>query len=262
LIFSDGGYWCRQCGAKGWIDENDPEPPSDEELREMRLRAVEAKAEENRKRLDALEQLARTNAHLLYHDNLSEARREYWWGEGFTDAMIDRWVLGYCGRCPLAPSSSYTIPVWGQNGQLVNIRHRLTDEEYGKYRPHVSGLGPQLFNSYLLNDERQELLLVEGEKKGIILTEYGYPAVATMGQAAFQDKWYPLFSTVERVIVGFDPDADRSAYDVAEGFARRGQKVSVADFPLKPDDMITKYGAGGDDIQAILRQATPVWRGK
>jgi len=262
LIFSNGGYWCRQCGVKGWINEEDAKPPTAQELLEMRIAKLERQQAEQELRIHHLEEMHRCKDHLIYHDNLTDEAREYWWREGITDESIERYLLGWCPSCPMCrESASYTIPIFDRQHQLVNIRHRLEKPNGGKYRPHRANLGIQLFNAGLLDERRDRIIIAEGEKKGIILTQSGFPTVAITGKRAFLREWLDLFKGIE-IVVALDPDAQKSAHKLGQLLAEHGaREVRIAQFTEKPDDMIVKRGASSNDIEQYLRWARPV-RGK
>jgi len=258
LIFSDGGYWCRQCGKRGWLDEGSAEPLTREKLLELRIQALERKQREHERRLSALEQMAKCTDHLRYHESLTDQALAYWLDEGMTEESIERYLLGYCQNCPTYPeSASYTIPVIN-GGKLENIRHRLKKPDGGgKYRPHMAGLGNSLFNADLL-EGAQRIVVTEGEKKSIILTQHGFPAVGICGKRAFKREWLERFAPLEVVYVALDPDATESAKRLAGMFEGRGR---VVDLPCKPDDMIVKYGASSDDMESFLRLSRPIGGG-
>ena len=85
LVFCDGGFWCRQCGAKGWVDDDKDKPLSQTELLELRVAKLERQQREHEERLTLLEEMARCKDHLRYHEALTDEAREYWWSEGITD---------------------------------------------------------------------------------------------------------------------------------------------------------------------------------
>lgn len=263
LIFDDGGFWCRQCGSKGWTREDNQRSMSGLERRVLKLeneqRQLERRQAEQERRLSALERMCRCKDHLLYHKNLNrnEDALGYWLAEGVTYETMDRYQLGYCSRCPtdIEGRPSYTIPVIN-GGKLVNIRHRLAGETGGdKYRPHMAGLGTQLFNADAIRDPRPEVLILEGAKKCIVVGQFGFDAVAIMGKRAFRPEWLERFERIRTVYVALDPDARESAQRLAAVFGKRGR---VVDLPCKPDDMFVLYGATGDDLRAYLRVARPV----
>lgn len=257
IIFENGGYWCRQCDVRGWVDENENgEPLSPEILAEIKRKQVEREEWERARHLAATERMAACKDHLRYHRNMPAEAFDYWLEQGITIESMGRYVLGYCPSCPTDGRPSYTIPV--VNGNILrNIRHRLIGSDGDKYRPHMAGLGVQLFNMDVLNTPGRRAIVVEGAKKAIILTQGGFPAVAVMGQNTFMREWLPFFRRFSEVIVALDPDATESAYRLAALFDGRGK---VASFPTKPDDALVLYGAGAVNIEAILEQARPVRR--
>jgi len=256
LVFGDGGYFCRKCGSKGWLDENDAKPLSQAKLLELRVAKLERQQREHEERLTLLEEMARCKDHLAYHAGLTERAREYWWGEGITDESIEHYLLGWCPRCPTYPESpSYTIPVV-RRGALQNIRHRLQHPNgKGKYRPHRSGLGNSLYLADLLDEPRKSIIVTEGEKKAIVATQSGFPAVGICGKRSFNREWLEWFDEIQVVYIALDPDATESAFRLGALF---GDRARVARLPAKLDDMIVRYGANSDDIDAYLGTARPV----
>jgi len=257
LLFADGGFWCRQCGYRGWIDALDgARQPSREEILEARIRRLERLAEEHERRLSALEKMHRCQDHLRYHQLLTDQALEYWLGEGITQDSINRYLLGYCPRCPTDKEHrpSYTIPVIN-DGLLWNIRHRLVNASNGdKYRPHMAGLGNQLFNADFLKSAT-EIVVVEGAKKSIVLDQNGLPSVAIMGQRAFKREWLESFAPLQTVYIALDPDAAESARRLGKVF---GEKARIMNLPVKPDDFFFRYGGTVDDFAAFMKIARRV----
>jgi DNA primase len=261
VVFSDGGYWCRQCNKSGWIDENDTEPLSREELLEMRVRRLERKQEEHERRISKLEHLQQTRPDLRYYRNLTDQALQYWQGEGIYESAVDKFHLGFCRSCPTyTPSPSYTIPVYSYGGELVNVRHRLVHPNGGKYRPEMAGLGTTLFNASTLQDPRRRVLILEGEKKTVVYDQHGFASVGLMGKSfKWRRDWFDWLDGHGEIIIALDPDAEESAWRLGEIFARQGfDNVRVARFPVKPDDAIVQYGAQLEDIKHILGNAAPI----
>lgn len=262
-VFAEGNYWCRVCGEKGWLDEEDEKWTSlseDEKERrrlEARVARLERQQRETERRLSALERMHRCKDHLTYHNNLTTELMGYWVGEGITvDSMVE-YQLGYCPRCPTDRDGrpSYTIPV-KSNGQLWNIRHRLLDAPSGdKYRPHIAGLPAVLFNADDLRQDAPYILVVEGEKKSIHAHQLDLPNVGIMGMQGFKPEWARRFDRFRHVYVTLDPDAYDKAVGVARLFGGRGRVVRL---PLKLDDMVVRYGATADDVRHFIRLGKPV----
>lgn len=240
-VFDQGNYWCRQCDAKGWLDGDDNRKLTPQELNEIRLRRLERQIKETQRRLTALERMHQCKDHLTYHNLLDDADREYWHAQGIYDAAIDSYLLGVCYSCPCDTEHrpSYTIPVINHD-KLVNIRHRLVDAANGdKYRPHMSGLGSTLFNADNLYTGEPEVMIVEGEKKSIVLSQYGFSTVGIMGKASFPPAWAQRFKAFQTVYVALDPDAIDKAHDLAQLFQHRARVISL---PVKADDFFVDGG--------------------
>jgi len=230
------------------------------ERRLLALEARAARAERERrdleKRLSALERMHHCTDHLGYHQHMTEQQRDYWYSEGIFDEAISKFILGYCPRCPTDRDGrpSYTIPIF-QGGELHNIRHRLIGADNGdKYRPHMAGLGIQLFNADTLEENPDRVLVVEGEKKTIVLDQSGFKAVGLCGKRSFLREWLPGFQGIKDIVVVLDPDAIKSADRLA---GHLGPKARVTQLPVKIDDAIVKYGATVADIEAFLALARP-----
>jgi DNA primase len=261
-------YWCRQCGKKGFLDELTGEADqwdemSDEEKRliaiERRQAEMERRQEEQEQRIRALEYMRQCTDHLTYRNNLDGGAVRYWKSEGITDASIDAFVLGYCSHCPSDKwgRSSYTIPIF-ENNALVNISHRIAGATKDKYRPHRAGLGSHLFNSDILGNNPDMVLILEGEKKTIHGVQLGYSAVGVMGQHKWKPRWFDWFNKSQDIVIALDPDAQMSAYKLAQEFFKRGFSPRVASLPAKFDDCVVKYGATPNDMSAMIDNASPV----
>ena len=264
-------FMCRpgvgHCGKSGFLDDLTGESDVWQKLSEIELKQleqarrqdeIERRQAEQDRRLSALERMARCTDHVAYHRALidNDAAFEYWLSEGMNPDTIAKYQLGYCPRCPTASngSPSYTIPVIN-NGALVNIRHRLVEPCGGKYRPHMAGLGSQLFNEDNLRRARESIVITEGEKKSMVLDQTGIQSVGILGSRNFKSSWFDLFNPIETVYVALDPDAIDSAERLAAFFGDRGRVVIL---PEKADDMIAKRDATKEDMLHFIRLARPV----
>jgi len=266
-VWERGNYWCRpgpgHCGKEGWVDTLDGNELTPEQRRllalEAKQREMERRQEEHDRRLSALERMAKCTDHLSYHRALDWQAIDYWHREGMTNATIDTHKLGYCARCPTDRDgrASYTIPVYGRDGStLINIRHRLVMGPSGdKYRPHLAGLGAQLFNSRYTATPGEFIIITEGEKKSLVLEQEGLPNVAIMGKRSFNKEWLKWMEPFATVYVALDPDAQESARRLAALFSGRGRVVRL---PCKVDDMVVRYGATGNDVMDFMRLGYPV----
>lgn len=257
-VFTDGNprYWCRVCNGQGFMDKIDGRTPTAQELLEARVKRLEERQRENEWRLSALERMAHCQDHIIYHNFLTAEHLAWWDNEGINHDSVLDYKLGFCPHCPTDSNHgpSYTIPVI--NGDVLqNIRHRLMQpNDGGKYRPHMAGLGNQLFNADFLTGNPEEIVVVEGEKKGIVLAQNGIANVAITGQRSFKREWLDWFRGIRTVYVALDPDAAESAHRLAAMFDGRGRVVSL---PVKPDEFFYLYGGDADDFGGYLRCARP-----
>jgi DNA primase len=137
---------------------------------------------------------------------------------------------------------------------LVNIRHRLINAADGdKYRPHRKGLGLWIFNDAVLK-HCERVVIVEGEKKTIVMHANGIDAVGIPGMSTFRSEWAPLFENHKRVWIALDPGAEKRAAIVAQAI---GPNAYVCTFPTKPDDFFFKFGATLTEFREVLRHARP-----
>ena len=255
VLFEDGGFFCRPGGHTGWLDDDQPRRLTEAEITDLRLRQLERLARDQAKRLSALERMHRCTDHITYHKLMDAADREYWYSQGIYDDAIDRYLLGTCYACPTDKERrpSYTIPVIN-GGKLVNIRHRIIGATNGdKYRPHMAGLGNTLFDADHLYNGLPKVTIVEGEKKSIVVGQYGVNTVGIMGKAAFPAAWAVRFQPFARVNVCLDPDARDRAVQIAKLFNGRGHLVTLPD---KVDDFFLNGGTP-ELLQEFLRLA---WR--
>jgi len=258
VIFSDGGFFCRPGAHTGWLDDDTVQLTKEE----IRLRKIEAeqrrqarKQRELEERLTALEWMAQCQDHLAYNKTMDDADRAYWHGEGILPENVDKFMLGVCYACPTDKDHrpSYTIPVWRRDGKtLWNIVHRLVGETSNKYRPHRAGLGKQLVRAHAIGPE---VVLVEGAKKALICSQYGFNAVGLQGcRGTFPGEWVKWMADTRRLWVAFDPDANGHALRLGHGLAKALPRceVRVCAFPVKPDDLFAKHGGGTEDFGTLL----------
>ena len=264
-VWEKGNYWCRpgpgHCAKSGWLDEleKDAKPLTPQEKLELRVAALERKQKDHERRLSLLERMHESTDHLTYHQNLERNVNavDYWLNEGMNAHTIHDYQLGFCFSCPTAPSyASYTIPVM-YHGKLFNIRHRLAQppSNGGKYRPHMAGLPAMIFNADHLDNDTPDCLILEGEKKSLIVTQKtGLTNIATMGAQSFKQAWAARLDKFSLVYVLFDPDAIERAAVVASYFGKRGR---VVELPFKADDFFVKYSGDARDFEAYLDRARP-----
>jgi hypothetical protein len=189
---------------------------------------------------------------LVYLDYHAQVQRAYWYQQlgpaEIIDPAIDYFKLGYCVRHPGWGVPSHTIPIL-QEGQCVNIRHRLvTEDKKSRYRPHVAGLGAHLFHSDCLAEARRQnhLLILAGEKKAIAAWARGiHEVISTTIGCNWKEEWTPLLEGIDRRYVLFDPGEEERAQHVA---TLLGARLITLDAKL--DD----WFIAGHTAQELLRK--------
>lgn len=264
VIFATGYAFCRPGDHHLWLDEGQERKLTEEETRLLRIESElrrQAKEQEDIKsRLSALEVMAQCRDHITYHKTLSPGDREWWYSQGINDYSVDEYGLGVCYACPTDREHrpSYTIPVFDSKwAQLLNIRHRIQHANGGdKYRPHMSGLGLHLFNSRWVH-QHGDILLVEGEKKAIVVSQEVLPAMGIAGKNGFNFSWLKHFDKVRRLYIALDPDAFEHGRSLGREIKKRAGRIDVrvCNFPVKPDDLFTPLGGTRKQFMRFLDYA-------
>lgn len=266
----DGNYWCRQCEANGFVDAGYSYQLTPEQLAEIEQRREQNRREERERRRQAVEKVMTMEERVNWYHQQVQTALDYWNRQGLTSDTIERYKLGYTDKCPTYEESpSYVIPIY-QKRALVSIRHRLARPNgCGKYRPEFAGLPAQIFNVDALRDEvtpftflhPNDIILVEGEIKTMVLDQLGFKAVGIPGFNTWTDEWQHYFDGAQTVFIAFDPGADSiaaKAFDVGQVIRSKCYQVKIATLPTKPDDFFVRYGGGVDDFVRILKQGRVV----
>lgn len=263
IVWRDrGNYWCRQCGLKGFLDGN-AEQPSADEIAALEQRIREREERDRLLQTEAGRRLAEEQYWRGFHDCMDQQHRQYWLDEGIPDWAVDYFDLGFCpakriqydGQTYTYPA--YTIPIVEPvSGRPLNVQYRLVDApaEIGKYRQEANlPAAPFFFDRD--HNAGDVALVVEGSKKAIVVG-------CTLDDHTLQFVGIPsnnpseaIIETVskyETVFVALDPGAEKQARRIA---GLIGSRARVVTLPAKPDDLIVKYGASGDDLRRLIRQA-------
>jgi len=259
--------WCRRCGFQSFADSDKPSAGITPEMRqEWVQQRIEREEEKQAAIAQTLSLLRKEQRWLKWHDDMQSLGRQWWNGKGVPNAFINYYRLGWCpDRRFYHDDKQYhtqtaTIPVWGVNWELVNVRHRLlnTPPNCGKYRADRVGLPSNLYLTKPDEKPSGEVILVEGEIKSIAifsrLCDDGYNVVGTPGKS-FSPVLLDTLADCDRVWIVFDPDAKAQAWQTAR---RIGEAARVCYLPVKPDDAFTLYGATSRTFQAALRYGRQV----
>lgn len=126
---------------------------------------------------------------------LGKSYREYWYGRGYSDDSIDKFMLGYTGKY-------HVIPVI-YNGELVNFQCRTPDKRIWSW---VKNSKKQPFNFEVLT-ETDWVIITESPVDAIIADQYGFPAVSIFPNALSWDRDFTKhFLGINKVYLFYDND--------------------------------------------------------
>jgi hypothetical protein len=188
------------------------------------------------------------------HKYVSEER-------GLKDETMRKYLIGWDGQ-------RFTIPVYDEDGELVNIRRynpraRSHKDKMISWGPgHGSG---RIYGLEVLK-EHDEVLYAEGEWDRLIAMQEGFPAVTdTSGAAVFKPEWARYFKG-KTVYFAFDDDKQGDAgamkatqymKNVAAGCFRITLGTGIDGGDLT--DFFASLGRSADDLWQLHDEATPLW---
>lgn len=257
-IVSNGFYWCRHssvCGGKGNLASRSA---SKFRFSQEHLRRIEneQKRKEQKKIKEQGEKIAALNRSKVWREyhrallkNFSLLQRLE--SEGITLSAINHYQLGYAARFrtyDYESKKSVDVPALSfphfslmDKFKCLNIRMRILDHRYAervaKYLPWRSNLPVLFFPAFTEQD--REIVIIEGEKKAIVLQEHGIPAIGLWGIHAVKEEWAPwIIHRFEKRYLVYDADnwgVIQATYKQAE---RLQAKPAFLNLPGKADDLL------------------------
>lgn len=180
---------------------------------------------------------------------------------GLTDATMKKFLIGWDGI-------RYTIPIFGEDGEIVNVRRYKPNARDHAYKmiSYAKGSGSARIDGFDILKANKEILLTEGELDRRIGVQEGLPAVGhTGGAKTFKLEWAKHFEG-KIVYVGYDEDAqgDAGADTVAKvlkGVAEAVYRVKWGTGIKGGDltDFLHVQGHGADDVRARMAEAATLY---
>lgn len=180
---------------------------------------------------------------------------------GLTDETLRKYLIGWDGQ-------RFTIPVYDEDGELVNIRRynpsaRSHKDKMISWGPgHGSG---RLYGLEVLKDH-DEVVFTEGEWDRLIAMQHGFPAItSTSGASVFKPEWARYF---KGKTVYHAHDEDKQGDAGAMKATQYMKAVAAACYRLKLNtdidggdltDFFTSLGRTADDLWQLFDEATPLW---
>lgn len=274
FIISNGAYWCRkQCGCNGaLIEDRGSVSPHNyiERFLSPKINVSEIQKEQEAKKNETIEKLNKYKTWIKFQRFLlnSKQHMEIMDTQGLDTEVRSRFQLGLNPefRYKLDKDSkdyiigpAWTIPIFEwQTGKCINIRHRIFGDvpKGDRYRPMYSRLGIYflLADRHDTIDDNSYLIIVEGEKKAMVLWKYGFNAVGLFGIQSRRDEWIDLWrEKYQTLYVLFDEDSEETI-SIAKLWSRRigAKRISLHG---KPDDALLQGALSSVTFRNLLREA-------
>ena len=243
--------------------EKQSDPIEMKRLADERHERARIELEDKQSRMEAARREIQTaERHLIYHSGMKQWGRDMWTGRGIDEGMQDFWTLGSCDDFVVNGdyhTPTLTIPIIGEEMQLLNIKHRLINpqKKNDKYRPETSGLGafPPLLAVPSMGYDGELIIVVEGEIKAMVawtrLSIMDFQVIGVAGKNSFSKIADRLFG--KKVIVIPDPGGEKEAIELAHAV-----KGSILKVPDKIDDYLLACDMHGDDFYNLLKQSRKI----
>jgi hypothetical protein len=270
MIVSNGKYWCRkECGTQGFIENLAKANGIEIDEKAIEASRREAEAKKERDRIDQQNKLKALNESRVweeFHENLLRApdRLAELDREGIHRKLVEQYAIGFNPRFrPFDHEMSrwvevqaFTFPILGDD-YCFTIRNKVLDEAFvkrtkAKYLPYRSNLPIKFLGAYEPGDN--VIVIVEGEKKAIVLKDHGIPAIGIWGVNMFKSEWMPwTIKRFERRYVLFDSDN----WHVMMAAERLAKDIQGAPIYLKgkPDDLLVSGQITAEDIRHEMKEA-------
>lgn len=283
-VFSKDGRdfwkcWTRDCGAGDVIDfvmvwqgktfreaceflggGTMSDPVEMERLaRERHAKAVSEREAAQQREEARRKELQAEQKHLAYHQSMSDYFIDLWVKRGIDESWQGFFSVGACSDFVINDgwhTPTLTIPIFGTDYQVLNIKHRLLNPQNpkDKYRPEKRGLGafPPLFAFPDKGYDGSVTFVVEGEIKAMVTAtitpDSDWQFIGVPGRSQYKPLVEKLFG--KNVIVIPDPGAEKDAAEFC-----RAVKGRWLPLPEKVDDMIVTHGFDGQWLVQLEKQA-------
>jgi len=229
-------------------------------LADARHAQAKADLEDKERRMEAARrELQVASKHLWYHQNMQNWGRDMWIERGLDEGLQDWFTLGACDSFSVNANyqtPTLTIPIIGDDMQLLNIKHRLIHPQKpnDKYRPETSGLGafPPLLAVPSMGYDGDLVIVVEGEIKAMVtwsrIDTMDIQVIGVGGKDSFMRLSDKLAG--KKVIVIPDPNYEKEAAALAKKLSGK-----ILEVPMKIDDYLLETGIKGNNFHSLLRQA-------
>ena len=145
--------------------------------------------------------------------------------------------------------------------EIVNVKYRSWFGEEKEFKREYGGKS-ELFNIDNLNKELNYVILTEGEKDAIVVSDAGVKNVVglTGGADTFIDTWYDLFESFEKILICMDEDTagKRGLLKIAKRLGIERCKYVKLPKGMDATDYIHKYSGKAFKKLLIKPQEIPI----
>lgn len=265
--------WCRVCGKMFYPDQFPGYvPPSPEQLYQWTQERIAEEEARKRSAERALEHLRSAKVWLQYYEQIDMTATKYYQQRGIPKAWVDHFRFGWNPEFRFAHDNtlfvrpSATIPFFGTDGEIQQIKHRIVwedsapDELKGdKYRPEIKGVGSPLYLCDPKASLADEVILVEGEFKSAVvkltLDSVHDTVVGMPGINPHKDR-LDILKDAERILLVTDPGTRKQTWELCKTLGPKRCRV-VIPTRGKVDDLILESHMTGNELRGLFRQAVP-----
>lgn len=243
---------CNQCAWKGWADELVPELrhsfSAELKLEWDRIRREE-QAKQARELLTRRKAFAKERVWESFHAKLNQQHRQKLRSWGIDDSWQDYLQIGFVSKKyywneTMRWSPAISFPYFGANREPITMQYRLMGEGITDRYRFEKGLGTCFYNTTPDEPIGEDVLIIEGVKKGIVVRILGRLNLTVLAVPSKSD-----FGGVEKAIthcirkwVLLDPDSITQSNKLA---SRIDGKCLAAELSVKVDDMLLADRCGG-----------------
>lgn len=187
INFGKGLWFCHACGKKGKVSTLIKEMGLNVKAVSKAKSSAKAAPKEKPKLTVGEEDIHNWCQSLSWN---KDAQKELFERRGLNKKTVATYEIGWDTR-----QGAYTIPVYDQAGELVNVRfYKMDPGEDRRKIWSIKGSGGAALYPYSAL-EKNVLIICEGEWDALLTTQNGFPAITRTGAASVWDhQWSPLFS--------------------------------------------------------------------